>query len=267
MNPQKPQNISEYKKWLFKSLSVEISSRHRNHYETVTSKVRNDFENSRFWIDLRKDISDINDQYLIVTGYHLLLSPAIPELSTKPFDSFFLKTYRKNVLENQKWPNPPDGEWILPNNWFQHINDTVRTCFVVKFLDGVEFLMSKMDSICSNCHLLNNIEYEAREDGYYAAHLSILQQFDIPKIDFETEKSSICVEIQITTQLQDVIRRLLHKYYEDKRVSQIPQDVKWQWNYKSAEFSTNYLGHILHYVEGMIVEIRDEQNKFKGGIR
>ena len=37
--------------------------------------------------------------------------------------------------------------------------------------------------------------------------------------------------------------------------------MKWQWDYKSDEFSANYLGHILHYVEGMIVEIREKQKK------
>jgi len=33
----------------------------------------------------------------------------------------------------------------------------------------------------------------------------------------------------------------------------IPKD------YKSPEFSSNYLGHIIHYVKGMIVEIRDKE--------
>jgi hypothetical protein len=28
--------------------------------------------------------------------------------------------------------------------------------------------------------------------------------------------------------------------------------------YKSDEFAINYLGHILHYLEGTIVEIRDK---------
>ncbi len=62
----------------------------------------------------------------------------------------------------------------------------------------------------------------------------------------------------MTTQLQEVIRRLLHTYYEDKRQSKKEQ-TKWQWNYNSDEFSANYLGHILHYVEGMIMEVREKQ--------
>ncbi len=36
-----------------------------------------------------------------------------------------------------------------------------------------------------------------------------------------------------------------------------PPDTKWQWDYKGDEFATNYLGHILHYVEGMIMDVRE----------
>lgn len=54
---------------------------------------------------------------------------------------------------------------------------------------------------------------------------------------------------------------MLHKYYEDKRKGIREEDIKWQWDYKSDEFATNYLGHILHYVEGMIMEIREKQKE------
>jgi hypothetical protein len=54
---------------------------------------------------------------------------------------------------------------------------------------------------------------------------------------------------------------LLHKYYEERRKKIGAEDVKWQWNYKTDEFVANYLGHILHYVEGMIMEIRDKQKE------
>ena len=65
--------------------------------------------------------------------------------------------------------------------------------------------------------------------------------------------------MQITTQLQEVIRKLLHKHYESRRKRTTPDELKWQWDYKSDEFSANYLGHILHYIEGMIMEVRDKQ--------
>ena len=78
-------------------------------------------------------------------------------------------------------------------------------------------------------------------------------------MDFKTEKIMVSIEIQITTQLQEVIKKLLHKYYEERRKRIEKPSVKWQWDYKSDEFSTNYLGHILHYVEGMIMDIRESR--------
>lgn len=92
-------------------------------------------------------------------------------------------------------------------------------------------------------------------------HSYIKQTFEIPKATWDTEIVEIPVEIRATTQLQDAIRKLLHTYYEDRRKRVQKEDKKWQWDYGSDEFAANYLGHILHYVEGMIVEIREKQKR------
>lgn len=141
------------------------------------------------------------------------------------------------------------------------INDVVRTSFVTKYLDGVKFLSNKFETIASDSGLSSSLDYEAKEDGYYAAHFYVDFDCEIPTHSWETSKIRLAIEIQITTQLQEVIKRLLHTYYEEKRKSTLKSDVKWQWDYKSDEFSTNYLGHILHYIEGMIMEVREKQNK------
>jgi len=85
------------------------------------------------------------------------------------------------------------------------------------------------------------------------------QTVEIPRITWDTETAEVSVELQITTQLQETIRRLLHKYYEQRRKQPSAGDVKWQWDFRNDEFAANYLGHILHYVEGMIMEIREKQ--------
>ena len=55
---------------------------------------------------------------------------------------------------------------------------------------------------------------------------------------------------------------MLHKYYEKRRRKlKTESEIIWQWNYKSNEFATNYLGHILHYLEAMIYEIREKQKE------
>ena len=78
---------------------------------------------------------------------------------------------------------------------------------------------------------------------------------------WETDVISMKIEIQITTQLQEVIRKLLHSYYEGKRKSFNFADQSWKWKYQSNEFSASYLGHILHYIEGLIVQTREKQKK------
>jgi hypothetical protein len=253
-----PRNIDEYKKWLRTSQDAEITPRIVSYYNSVTSKIKQDLESSDFWTKLVEELREFDSEYLLKSGYPLLVVESPPDLLIKPFESFLLKTFRKNVLENRNWPTEPSGGWVLPGNWFSRVSDIVRTLFVVKYLDGVEFLVRKISSICEDCNLSSKAIYEAREEGYYAAHLYVRDRFEIPKFNWDTEVIQIAVEIQVTTQVQEVIRRLLHKYYENRRAMVGRDSMKWQWDYKSDEFVANYLGHILHYVEGMIMEIRDK---------
>lgn len=261
MTNKKPKDINEYKKWLKEKHGFEISDRTQTYYESVTSKIKRDLEKSDFWIQLTKNLREYDSEYWAKTGYHLLTPIRKPELYIKPFDSFLLKTFRKNILENKLWPDEPEGSWILPNNWHSSINDIVRTLFEVKYLDGVEFMVSKIKSICEERDTECKVFFEATEEGYYAAHLYMRQELEVPKVTWDTERINVSIEIQITTQLQEVIRKLLHKYYEAKRKRLEKEDIKWQWNYESDEFVANYLGHILHYVEGMIMEIRKKQKE------
>lgn len=261
MNAKQPQNIDEYKKWLKDKHDIEISDRTERYYASVTSKIKLDLEDSDFWTQLTKNLREYGGEYLVKTGYPLLIPRFEPELREKPFNSFLLKTFRKNILDNQCWPDEPEGGWILPNNWYSKINDIIRTLFVVKYIDGVEFMIERIKSLCKQHGMECRVYLEAREEGYYAAHLYTKREFEIPKITWDTEKLDVFIEIQITTQLQEVIRKLLHKYYEDRRKRISEEDTKWQWDYKSDEFVANYLGHILHYVEGMIMEIRERQKE------
>jgi hypothetical protein len=258
MNNIKP-TAEEYEKWLKDEQGVDINNIIKNNYDSVTMKIKDQFEKSKFWMDLTNDINGMDQNYYIKTGgYNLFMSTSPPEILMKSFDSFLLKTFRKNILENKNWPNEPINGWILPTNWFTKINDIIRMAFVVKYIDGVEYMINDLEKYCEKFGLSHKVRFEAREEGYYAAHLYTRQKFEVPNVQWDTEIVNVSIEIQVTTQLQDVIRRLLHRYYEDSR-KKMERDEKWQWNYKSDEFAANYLGHILHYVEGMIIEIRDKE--------
>lgn len=261
MRDNTPRTVEQYCKWLAEEHHVSDLVHQRTYFESVATKVLTDFEKSQVWLELQRRLPDISGEYYLMAEYQLLIGPyELPPLVRKPFDSFLLKTFRKNILENRLWPEPPAGGWILPSNWFSMINDIVRTCFVVKYLDGVRFLTTKIQSLCEEQGLPCEAEYQAREEGYYAAHLYILREFEIPALTWDTVKVKVAIEVQITTQIQDLIKNLLHKHYESRRTKAVPDEMKWQWDYKSKEFATNYLGHILHYVEGMIMDVREGRN-------
>ncbi len=263
MDKRKPKNIDEYKLWLKNEHKIDIDRKIKEHYISVTLRIKQEFEKSKIWNDIINKLSEYSDEYYIKTGYPLLMPNFKPEILIKSFNPFLLKTFRKNVILNENWPKPPQGGWFLPNNWFSRINDIIRTLIVVKYLDGVEFIIEKIRRIADKNKKKCNYFFESTEDGYYAAHFYLNEKFEIPRIDWDTEIIDINIEIQITTQLQEVIRQLLHKYYEQKRLLVVSSgdEIPWQWNYEKEEFLANYLGHILHYIEGMIMKIRKKQSE------
>jgi len=230
-----------------------------NHFESVVLKVKEKFETSTFWRKILST-SEINHQeYFLKTEYPLYLTKESPPILTKPFKSLIMKSFRRNIINNKNYPNPPEKGWLFPSNWFEDTNDLVRTCFVVKYLDGVEFLAEKFLEFAKGEGLNTNLDFEAKDEGYYAAHFYLFFHCEVPTLEFDPEKKTFQIEIQITTQLQEVISKLTHVFYEAKRAETKIPDKKWQWQYKSKEFSANYLGHILHYIEGMIMKIRAKQ--------
>ena len=255
----KPKTIDEYRNWLHDKHNVQIS-RVKNHYDSVVNKIQADVQKSELWESLNGCLTTIDQKYLIKTRSPLLLNYDRLNLRVKTFESFLTKTFRKNVSENEKWPEPPNGGWLLPENWIGRINDIVRSLLVVKYFDGVLFAADELTQLVESKGLRCKKSLEARSEGYYAAHLYASVPVEIPRITWDTEITVIQVEIQITTQVQEVIRSLLHAHYERRRIAtDSDANSPWQWDYTSLEFSTNYLGHVLHYIDGMIVDIRDRK--------
>jgi hypothetical protein len=259
MTDKKPA-IAEYPRWLADKHKCDPTTLHA-YYDAVSIKAKADLEKGSFWTELNRQIREFDDQYRVASGFPLQMYPKPLEVLVKPYDSFLLKTFRKNVMENKNWPSHPESGWLLPNACFAKINDMLRTLVVIKYLDGIQFFVNKLKSFCDGQRVECHTYFEARNDGYYAAHSYVKQTFEIPRATWDTERVEITIEIQATTQLQDAIRKLLHTYYEDRRKRIQISDKKWQWDYGSDEFEANYLGHILHYIEGKIVEIREKQKR------
>jgi hypothetical protein len=258
-NDIKPQNLEEFKTWFENKFSYNPHN-YGHYYNAATQLLHKSFINSHFWEFVKKELPNINDTYKIQKGYQLLTKVDPPEIYIKSLDSLLIKAYRKNILNNPQFPDPPIDGWVTPNNWFANINDILRTTIVVKYLDGVEFLLQRLAQIAIDCSCKLEYSLEAREEGYYAAHGGLKISLDLIEENFQPSAQILNIEIQVTTELQEIIKALLHKHYERNRKNVKPKNYKWQWDYQCDEFASNYLGHIVHYVEGMIVEIRDKQN-------
>ncbi len=246
----------DYPAWLVAKSSQADVTNARTRLEFVAQKIRSEIEGSEFWQRLIGSLNEMNDEYTSLNQYKLFISLDPPPMNLKSYESLLDKSYRKNVLLNVHWPEAPDGGWITPINWYDRMNDIIRTTVVVKYLDGVQFFVDRIRKLADGFGHNFSVDYEAREEGYYAAHCYIAFKINIPTLTWETETTSIRFEIQVTTQLQDVIRNLTHEYYERRRSRRFAPDVKWQWDYSCSEFVPNYLGHMLHYIEGMIMQVR-----------
>ncbi len=252
-----PKYPEEYLRWLQADHGVQ-TDKLRNHYQAVANAIQKALTECPFWCELHSKLHDLNDAYKIKHKYQLFTNYEV-DIIQKPYDSFLLKTYRKNIILNANWPKELSTGWLLPPEWYSKINDIARTTLVVKYLDGIEFLLEEINNIAKRLDGPITYDLEARPEGYYAAHAYFSLPVEIPKIDCDTEIIEIELEIQITTQLKDIIKSLLHQHYEQKKIQSPKISQNWQWDYKSEEFSTNYLGHILHYVDGMIMGIIDKE--------
>lgn len=258
ISTQKPDSLEKFNPWFEQKFSMRISS-YRNYYDNAIDDLRSQFIKTSFWRKMGECLPEIDDEFLMKKGVKLFSRAELPEVVTKSLKSLLNKAYRKDVLRNNQFPSEPKGGWISQNNWFEEIHDLVRTSFEVKYLDGVKFLLEKMKKVADETGTTFQYSFEARDEGYYAAHAIATVRLDILTQEWERSPIEMDVEIQVTTELQEMIKGLLHKYYEENRKKIVNSDYKWQWDYTCEQFVPNYMGHIAHYIEGMIVDIRDKQ--------
>jgi ppGpp synthetase/RelA/SpoT-type nucleotidyltranferase len=187
-----------------------------------------------------------------------------PEIafSAKPYASVIDKTFRHNCNWNRSFPNEPRGGWVLSSNWFATIDDLIRTSLVCRYLDGPEQVCSKIDLIAKELGLSSLYEPRATDEGYYAYHcyVKIPVQLMIDEAG-AIQKTPVEIEIQVTTQLQEILRDLTHPFYEARRIAAKRALAVERWDFGTGQFRASYLAHTLHLIEGMIVQLRNENLK------
>lgn len=250
-------SLEDFPLWMEEHAGITIDSTHIEHYNTARMRMQEQLEKSSFWDLVCRRIIESDDEYFGEHGTELLKERRAPKIGTKPGDSFLEKVYRQNVIDNTGFPSEPETRWVTPDNWFSKIDDIVRTTVVVRYLDGIEYLAARLVAACSEESTLGaNCKYLAKLEGYYAAHLYFGMEFEIPGMKWDSQRVMSQVEIQITTQIKEVIKELIHPHYAEERLRRHSEEERWQWRYERPEFARNYLGHIIQYVEGVMVGIR-----------
>jgi hypothetical protein len=128
----------------------------------------------------------------------------------------------------------------------------------------MNFLSSTIQKYCEDYQIKFSPKLDARMEGYYAINSYFEDlEFTINEQKTGNEKLiRVSIELQITTHMQDLMRGLLHKEYEKAR-NKRGSDLHWVWQYKDDKFSTAYLAHLLHYAEGMIMQIIDKNKNLE----
>ncbi|MDD4924655.1 MAG: hypothetical protein PHF74_07500 [Dehalococcoidales bacterium] len=141
---------NDYKVWLLKECGVAITEDTHYLYDDNIKAIKAQLENSPFWKELCNNLKAYNQACYSDYGYNLFNTLNIPEIKDKEFSSFLEKTYRLNILRNDNYPKPHVlyKEWIVPSNWFEKVNDCIRTTFIVTYLDGVTFFKEKLQELC-----------------------------------------------------------------------------------------------------------------------
>lgn len=253
---QRP-TFEDYPRWLVQVRGVNRAMLSSDLYENTVTNIAATLKKSQLYATLTGVLPNLRDEYQEQCKQVLFHASSAININEKSHRSFLLKTYRKNIKDNESFPDAPKGGWLLPANWFEKINDVVRTELVAKYLDGAKFIGKRLESLLSPAPSIN---FEARESGYYAIHIIASFMAKIQTEPLVYLEIAVPFEIQITTQLQEVMRSLTHPAYERAREAPPPVTAEvWQWDYNSEAFSLNYLGHMLRYIEGAIMQIREKR--------
>ncbi|WP_156652696.1 hypothetical protein [Methylobacterium sp. Leaf86] len=252
-------SYEEYPAWLREQHEIDLAeARYKTHYEINSTSILAEVTGHKFVAEIDGVLNGANLDYRNTSNYQLLMSGAEISFQRKPFESVINKSYRKNIAFNRKFPKEPEDGWFLPSNWYSKCNDIIRGTLVTKYIDGPSFLAQKLVTHAESCNLQAEIDTMESDSGYYAYHF--YTKIPVPIVSFDLnskEAVPLSVEIQITTQLQEILRQLTHGFYEQLRIEPNQDRRAWKWDVDSPRFQASYLGHTLHLLEGMIVQLKN----------
>jgi len=146
---------------------------------------------------------------------------------------------------------------------FGKINDLVRSKIVCRHINEPAIIAQEILKLAQGVNLKASGRAQTKDEGYYAHHGYISVPVSLVNRAWQEFEESVRFEIQITTEMQNMLYELTHTFY-DKERHIVPKDPhSWKWDYRSARFSASYLSHTLHLVEGMILQLYEDIEREK----
>ena len=146
----------------------------------------------------------------------------------------------------------------MPGTLFTYLNDIVRGMLVCRYIDGPAFVAEALRAHAEDVGVQSRYASRQNDAGYYAYHFYVTVPIEINTIDWIAEHVNLQVELQLTTQLQEVLKDLTHGFYEEVRVLPAPLGDDWKWQFETPRFKGSYIGHSLHLLEGIILALKRE---------
>lgn len=254
---RRPRTVEEYVDWARATIRDEFDERAERVFNANATTILSTAQRHPFFVNLPNLIEEFGEHYKLQTKSELLAVNSSLELQKKSYASALDKCLRKNVLLNAAYPEPPTANWITSTNWIERLNDIARGILVCRYLDGPAFLARELTKYATSSGLKTRFDSQQNERGYYAFHFYVKIPVEIVDLQWSARTIEVDVEVQLSTQLQDVLRDLTHKLYEELRLLSAAQTEDWKWDFKTNRFKASYLGHTLHLLEGLIVELRE----------
>ncbi len=203
-----------------------------------------------FWVEAAKRLDQWRTEYKQQTTADLLAQTGMPSFVAKSADSTKAKVLRKCRADTKA----PEELYSTTGAAVPAIDDLVRTRVVCRYIDGVEFLASKMEVLAKEMNLSPKRDREGRLEGYFAQHLTI--DADVYyRLGGASQPTRIRFEVQLASELATTMWNSSHPFYKFAQESSKPAE-SWQWNPKDPQFIANQLGHVIHLADGLIVQLR-----------
>ena len=206
-----------------------------------------------FWKSASTRLDQWRTEYRAQTGADLLVQSELPRFRSKPELSIREKIVRR-LRENQFSINEifqSEGQDVPA------IGDLVRTRISCRYIDGVEFLASKILNLAKEMNLRPVVERQGSIEGYYAQHVNVSQDV-IYRFGGVSKLTVIECEVQLASEMATRMWDASHPLYERVRNNAtLPDD--WQWRPHDARFISNQLGHVIHLADGLLVQLRDRR--------